>query len=37
MTLSKTETRQSFFALIAAIPFSVALIAATFALAEFAV
>jgi hypothetical protein len=37
MTLSKTETRQSFYALLAAIPFAAAIIAATFALAEFAV
>jgi|TARA_R110002020_G_scaffold399971_1_gene609948 hypothetical protein len=37
MTLSKTETRQSFYALLAAIPFTAVIIAATFALAEFAV
>jgi len=37
MTLSKTEARQSFYALIAAVPFAVAIFAATLALAEFAV
>lgn len=37
MTLSKTEARQSLFALLAAIPMTVALFAATFALAEFVV
>ena len=37
MTLSKTETRQSLFAFMAALPLTVALLAATLALAEFAV
>ena len=37
MTLSKTEARQSFVALLAAVPMVAAVIAATFALAEFAV
>jgi hypothetical protein len=37
MTLSKTEARQSFYALLAAVPFAVAIFAATLALAEFAV
>tara|TARA_R110000796_G_scaffold90801_8_gene194776 strand:+ start:1253 stop:1411 length:159 start_codon:yes stop_codon:yes gene_type:complete len=37
MTLSKTEARQSLYALMAAIPFAVAIFAATLALAEFAV
>ena len=37
MTLSKTEARQSLYALIAAVPFAVAIFAATLALAEFAV
>ncbi len=37
MTLSKTEARQSLYALLAAVPFAAAVLAATFALAEFAV
>ena len=37
MTLSKTETRQSLFALLAAIPMTAALFAATLSLAEFVV
>jgi hypothetical protein len=37
MTVSKAEFRQSFYALMAAIPFAVAIFAATLALAEFAV
>jgi|GEM_PF-1032457 hypothetical protein len=37
MTLSKAEARQSFYALLAAVPFAVVIFAATLALAEFAV
>ena len=37
MTLSKTETRQSLFALMAAMPLTAALIALTVSLTEFVV
>jgi len=37
MTLSKTEARQSLAALLAALPMVIAILAATYSLAEFAV
>lgn len=37
MTLSKTETRQSLFALMAALPLTAAIIAATLSFTEFVV
>jgi len=37
MTLSKTETRQSLFALVAALPLTAAILALTLSLSEFVV
>tara|TARA_X000001316_G_C908873_1_gene24743 strand:- start:396 stop:509 length:114 start_codon:yes stop_codon:yes gene_type:complete len=37
MTLSKTEARQSLVALLAALPMAVAILAATYSLAEYVV